>query len=95
MGETRRQDRGETRGKTRGEQGPLSYSLTSCPSCWWGPYIVAFWWGYCNLDGGKTGGNILGQDKGAKQGAKWGKTGQSEIILGFRVPTTCGKKKFD
>ena len=23
----------------------LSHSLTPCPSWWWGPYIVAFWWG--------------------------------------------------
>ena len=24
----------------------LSHSLTPCPSWWWGPYIVAFWWGH-------------------------------------------------
>ena len=44
--------RGQDRGETRGEQGPLSHSLTSCPSWWWGPYIVAFWWEHYNLDRG-------------------------------------------
>ena len=24
----------------------MSHSLTPCPSWWWGPYIVAFWWGH-------------------------------------------------
>ena len=53
--------------------------------------------------GGETGsktGSETGGETGSKTGGKTGsetgsETGQDEFMLGFRVPTTCGKKKFD
>ena len=52
--------------------------------------------------GGKTGGETGGETgvrqgarQGVRQGQDRGETGWNEIILGFRVPTTCGKKNFD
>ena len=33
--------------------------------------------------------------KGSKQGAKGAKGSKGISMLGFRVPTTCGDKKFD
>ena len=49
---------------------------------------------------GETGGKMRGEKgwgakQGAKEGRNRGKMAQSEIILGFRVPTTCDGKKFD
>ena len=41
-------------------------------------------------EGGKTRGKTEGKMRG-----ETGKAEHSKIILGFRVPTTCGKKKFD
>ena len=37
----------------------------------------------------------MGQDRERDRGQTGGETGRNEIILGFRVPTTCGKKNFD
>ena len=39
------------------------------------------------MTGGKTG-NETGGETGSEMG-------RDEFMLGFRVPTTCGKKKFD
>ena len=44
---------------------------------------------------GETGGKMRGETRGEIGGKTGGKMAKSEIILGFRVPTTCGKKKFD
>ena len=33
--------------------------------------------------------------RGARQGARGSEGSEVHVILGFRVPTTCGKKKFD
>ena len=37
-------------------------------------------------------GGDRGQDREQDRGKTGGEMGQNEIILGFRVPTTCGKK---
>ena len=42
------------------------------------------------MTGGET-----GSETGVRQGARRGEMGRDEFMLGFRVPTTCGKKKFD
>ena len=55
---------------------PLSCSLTSCPSWWWGPDIVAFWWGHYNLDRGQDRGKHRETRQGARQGGETrGETG--------------------
>ena len=71
---------GETGSETRGETGGKTGSKTGSKT------------------GGETGretGSLTGGKTGSETGARRGEMGRDEFMLGFRVATTCGKKKFD
>ena len=107
-GETRSETRGETRSETMARQGwdkwnEIILGFRVPTTCETGGVTESETGGETggktgsktgSVTGGKTWGET-GRRQGVWQGARRGEMGRDKFMLGFRVPTTCSKKKFD